>query len=243
MVKASRWLAALTIAALVTGTALAQPPEGGGGRRGGRGPGGPGGGMMRPGGLLLSEDVQKELGLTDDQVKKVKEAVQKVRDKHQEEFSSLQGMDEETRTKRMELARTANKEIMESLGDVLKPEQAKRLKQIMLQARLQMPGGMVFNDPEVQSELKLTDDQKEKIKTISEDAQKEMREAFTGGGRDEMRKKMASLRKETMDKIKAVLTDDQKKTWEEMTGKPFEFRLGGPGRGRRGNGGGGGGDR
>ncbi|HMC90517.1 MAG TPA: hypothetical protein VKI17_13265, partial [Gemmataceae bacterium] len=45
-----------------------------------------------------------------------------------------------------------------------------------------------------------------------------------GGDQAEARKKMAAVQKETMEKITAVLTDDQKKTWKEMTGEPFEYK-------------------
>ena len=36
---------------------------------------------------------------------------------------------------------------------------------------------------------------------------------------------MAAMRKEAMEKITAVLTDDQKKTWKEQTGEPYEFKF------------------
>ena len=35
--------------------------------------------------------------------------------------------------------------------------------------------------------------------------------------------KITALRKETTEKIVAVLTDDQKKSWKEMTGEAFTF--------------------
>ena len=55
----------------------------------------------------------------------------------------------------------------------------------------------------------------------------------------ERMKKMAAMRKETLDRVTSVLTDDQKKTWKEMTGASFEIKFdfppGGPrGGGRRG---------
>ena len=33
----------------------------------------------------------------------------------------------------------------------------------------------------------------------------------------------SSLRKETSDKIQAVLTDDQKKSWKDLTVEPFQI--------------------
>ena len=37
-------------------------------------------------------------------------------------------------------------------------------------------------------------------------------------------KKIQEIRAETNKEAMAVLTDDQKKTWEEMTGAPFEYK-------------------
>ncbi len=35
--------------------------------------------------------------------------------------------------------------------------------------------------------------------------------------------KIQALRKETNTKVMALMTEDQKKTWKEMTGEPFEI--------------------
>lgn len=204
----------------------AQPPGGG---RGGMGMGM---GMMgSPGQLVRNTGVQKELKLSDEQIKKVKDVTAQIREKHQEELQSLRSMDqEERREKGPAIMRAINEETEKALGEILKPEQMNRLKQISLQQR----GAQAFTEPKVQEELKLTDDQKDKIKTINEDAQKEAREIFQsgqgGGDFQEIMKKMNTLRSETFDKVKGILTDDQKKTWESMTGGPFEVKF----EGRRG---------
>lgn len=51
-----------------------------------------------------------------------------------------------------------------------------------------------------------------------------MREAFQGlqSDREGGMKKMVELRKQATEKAVGVLTDEQKKTWKEMTGEPFE---------------------
>jgi Spy/CpxP family protein refolding chaperone len=222
----------LGLAALLAGQAEAQ-------RGGGRFGGGFGGS------LLDNQSVQKELKLTDDQIKKVKEVTQSVRDKHREELDALRKQGAQAdREKRQELFRTIGEETNKALAEVLTPEQNKRYKEITLQQR----GAQAFNDEEVQKTLKLTDEQKEKIKTINEDAAKERRELFprrggAGGGGppnpaafEEMRKKMTALNKETMEKVTAVLTDDQKKAWKDLVGAPFEIKFEPP-QGRRGGGG------
>ena len=88
---------------------------------------------------------------------------------------------------------------------------------------------MAFTEPEVQSKLKLTDDQVGRVRTINADSQSQRREVVQGGGgggnRESMRKKGATLGKESMDKALAVLSADQKQAWKDMTGEPFEVRF------------------
>jgi hypothetical protein len=53
-----------------------------------------------------------------------------------------------------------------------------------------------------------------------------MRELFSGGGdMQENMQKMRSLNKEYVGKAVGSLTDEQKKTWTELTGKPFEVKF------------------
>jgi hypothetical protein len=203
----------LGLAGVLTGPAWAQ----------GRGFGMFGGGG--PAGLVSNKSVQKELGLTEDQAKKATEAVNAVRQKHQDDFAGLRDLEGEERAqKAQQLMKTVGDEQMKSIADILSADQIKRLKQISLQTR----GAQAFADPEIQKDLKLTDDQKDKIKTINDDARQEMGALFSGGGGfgdPETQKKMAALRKETLEKVTAVLEDSQKKSWKEMTGNPFEVKF------------------
>lgn len=215
---------------MVVDASAQQRQRGQGQGRQGRGGFGRGGGL---GMLIRNEGVQKELKLDSDQVEKATAAVDKIQQKHQDEFAGLRDLGQEERREKMaSLTKTVNEETLKALDGILKPDQIKRLKQLELQQR----GEQAFTDPGVQSHLKLTSEQKEKIKTIAEDAAAQRRELFQpGGGGDpqEAQKKMAALRKTTMDNITAVLTPDQRQTWKEMTGQPFEFQFQG-GRGRRG---------
>ena len=225
--------AAAALVSLAAGTAMAQPP-GRGGPRGGPGMGGPQ--------LLTNKSVQQELKLSEDQTKKIETVVQDVRKKHQDEFAALRNADQaERREKGAALMQKVSEETKKGLSGVLQPAQEKRFKQIELQTQ----GSRAFADPEVQKTLKLTDDQQEKIKTINEDAAKEMREMFQGGGGrgnfQEAQKKMAELRKETMNRTQEVLTSGQKEQWKEMTGTPFEIKFDRPAGGGRGGRGGRGG--
>jgi len=191
----------------------------------------PFGGGMGVGRLLADPDVAKELKLTEEQVTKVKEVGQEIMAKHREDFTKLRDLPREEMFKKFqEMGKAINDETMKALVEVLKPEQSKRLKQLELQSL----GVRAFQDADVEKALSLTDDQKEKIKTISEDLGKDMREirqGLRGGDREKMEeamKKISAMTKEGMEKASAVLKDDQKKAWKELTGDHFEFKpLGG----------------
>jgi hypothetical protein len=213
---------ALGLVALLAGPALAQQER----QRGGGG--GRGFGQFGLAGLVQMEPVQKELKLDQEQVTKVKDAVQKVQAKHQDDFAKLRDLPrEEQQPKRQELTRTVNEETLKAISDILKPDQVKRLKQL----ELQQAGMVAFSRPDVQKALNLTDEQKQKVRSIADAAGQEMRDIFQGGAAAGAQEKIAEMRKKTMEKIQGVLTDDQKKTWKELTGEPFAFPA--PGRPRQ----------
>jgi Spy/CpxP family protein refolding chaperone len=203
----------LGAAALLSGPALAQGPRFGGGM-------GMGGGL----GLLTNKGVQQELKLDSQQVEKATKLAEEMGAKRREQFQSLQSLgEEERRAKMQEMTKTFAEENRKVLKELLKPEQYQRYEQIGLQQR----GVTAFDDPDVQKKLNLTDDQKSKLKDMGESYRNDMREIFQSsqGNFQEAGAKVSALRKERMEKAAAVLTDDQRKAWKEMTGEPFEVKF------------------
>ncbi len=175
-------------------------------------------------GLLANESVQKELKLDDKQVEKAKALDEKTSAEMREKFEGLQGLEGQERfTKMREIGREVNASALKSAGEFLKPEQIARLKQIANQVR----GAQSFTDPDVAGKLKLTDGQKSDIQSIQQESFQEMRTIFQENQDDpEARmKKMNELRKQTLSKTEAKLNDEQKKTWKEMLGAPFEIKY------------------
>jgi Spy/CpxP family protein refolding chaperone len=219
---------ALTTVAVLALAANVQAQQGQGRRGTG---GGMGGGMMMGGMLLQNEKVQKELDLTAEQ----KEKLQEVNKENRDAFGSLRDLSQEERmTKMREMGEKAQKKV----EGILLPNQVKRLKEIQLQAQ----GTMALANPDVAKELGLTDDQKEKIKTINQESRGN-RPQFTPGQRpsQEERDKMQKAREETNKKIMDVLTADQKSKLETMKGEKFDtagLMGGGMGGGQRRNRGG-----
>jgi hypothetical protein len=239
----AKWTLVVGLAALMAGPALAQEQkQGRRGQGGGQGRGGMFGG--RGGGFLLAiPAVQDEIKATDDQKEKIRELVTKQGEAMRDLFSGG-APDQE----KMAELRKKNTEEQEKLAkDTLKPDQLKRYHQI----KWQQDGVVAFKDSQVQTALKLSSDQKEKLTALADDYTKDLRELqpmFGGGGRrqgggkaggggggnfQETQQKINTLKKDFMTKAEKVLTDSQQKEWKELVGKPFEMPVFGGG-GRRG---------
>jgi Spy/CpxP family protein refolding chaperone len=212
MRRFSKWMVAVGAIALMASPALAQR----GGGRGGFAGGGFGGGVM----LLSNKSVQTALKLDDAQTEKIAKIAEETRGKMRDAFQDSQNLSQDERRQKMQ---SINEEVQKSLADVLKPEQAKRFHQIQLQQR----GADALVDPEVQAKLNLTDDQKSKLRDIREDVRKQMEglRGDSGGDRQAAMEKFRTIRKESQDKAFAVLTDEQKASWKELTGEPVEIQF------------------
>ncbi|MDX1931442.1 MAG: hypothetical protein SFU56_02440 [Capsulimonadales bacterium] len=268
-------LTLLVVSAMTAGNALAQPPGGPGGPGGTirfdvrvmenraqppGGPGGPGGrfggrgGMMGGGAMMLRlPEVQKELKMTPEQLTKLENKQQEMRDAMRNAFQNADGQDPEARQKMFADMQAQQKKMVE---EVLTPEQTKRFRQLELQQ--QGPAAILFN-AEVATELKVTDEQKSKMQGVQQQSMQEMRDMMQGQDvrsmtqeeRQTFMTKMQGMRKANEEKLLGVLTAEQKKQWTEMTGVPFKFPAmqglggrggfggqGGRGQGGRGQGGG-----
>jgi hypothetical protein len=183
----------------------------------------PGGRGSGPSQLVLREDVQKELKLTDEQKKKVASVNDKIRAELQNEFQKMAGLDGRERDrKKMELAKRITKKSTTSMEEILSPAQMKRLREIALQHA----GVQGLKNPEVEDALKLTEDQKEKIQKVMQGAIADLRFLFehTEGAYEESQKKAVEVRNQCYAKAMTVLTDEQKKIWKDLQGVPFEVK-------------------
>lgn len=194
------------VSALVASPALAQQR-------------GMGMGQMSSSMLLGQESVQKELKLTDEQIKKAESVREKTMAMMQEIRQNAQGDREQMAKKMLEL----NQQTDKSVAEFLKPEQVKRLKQITLQ----QTGVRAVANPEVAAALKVTDEQKQKIQDLQMANATKMRELFQGAGGDfaEMRKKMEEFNKTANEQFMGLLTEEQKTKWKELIGEPFTGKI------------------
>lgn len=225
----AKYALVLTAGLLLVGAAAAQqqrqqprPGQPGGGF-GGFG-GGFGGGLTFM--LGQSKELQEELKLSKEQVEEVTAALTKVREEMRDETAKLRDRNI-SQGEREEITKKVAEANNKALSSVLKPDQLKRFRQI----ENQQAGMGMFSKEEVQKALKLSDDQKEKIDTITKDLQRDLRELFAGGaggagrGRPdpEAAKKREGLQQEANEGILRVLNNDQKETLKDLKGEPFEL--------------------
>ena len=215
------------MAAAVCRSASAQP--------GGRGPGGGFGAMselFKPmdffwARLLRSEKVQADLKLTDDQKAKLKELDDKTQTQYRElmprdAMQALRDLSEDQLKAKIAEARKKiekfDNDQQDAIEKIVTTAHLDRLEQIALQVR----GLQSFDDKEVQDTVGLSADQKEKIKTLRDEATKKRSELFASGEWQGMREKMTTLQKDTDAKITAVLTAKQLEKFEKLKGPKID---------------------
>ena len=182
---------------------------------------GPGGGMgMGGGNLLTNKSVQAELKLSPEQITKAEALATETREKMTALREGSADLSQEERREKM----TAIQADMRAEGaKILKPEQVVRFDQISLQQQ----GANALGTPVVATKLALTDDQKAKVKEVNADTMLTMTELRKNmkADREGTTKRMAESRKMAMEKAAGFMTADQKKTWTEMIGSPFELKV------------------
>ena len=207
---------ALAVGLLAAGPVSAQPPAGGGGFN-----------MFFPTVADLiarNKALQDELKMDAAQVEKLTLALTQAREDGRELSQKLFGRDAspEERNKVFQQMREINDK---ALAGALKPEQVKRLKQL----DNQMLGLVMFSKPEVAAALKLTDEQRRQIVDIASKLNTDRRGLLGGAGRGagrpdpEVTKKLADLQKGAMAGAVKLLTDEQKATFKDLVGEPFEM--------------------
>jgi serine/threonine protein kinase len=173
--------------------------------------------------LLTHPPVLDDLEASPEQRQQIGEQSRLVEKRRQESFREFHRLTSEERRQRfVDLARD-NETVM---VEILTPDQLDRLGQIALQLR--GPGALL--ETEVASALKLTTQQKERIRAIVMEKffAKPGRQPGSpvlktpGGGAGSARTVQEQTRKATDKRIQAILSEEQAKQWAEMTGKPFQ---------------------
>lgn len=244
---------ATVLACLAASSAFAQPQDGGR-RGGGRGFGGGGFGMFAPSVMTVvgNEDVQKDVGFSEEQVAKIKtlqeeygKAVQAALPAGGNEGGpGAERPSREEREKRRVEGQAAIAKVVDEyrpkLAEIATPEQVKRLDQIVLQAK----GVNALTEEAVAKSLDLSAEQTTKIAEVTREYREKQSELFAPGAqgdREERMEKGRELNKAREEALIGVLTQEQKDKLAELKGKEFDVAKlrpsfgRGPGAGRPGS--------
>jgi hypothetical protein len=234
MFRRTTFLSGLILSIAAASTVEAQDRPRGGGLQFG-GPGGFGGAAFDVR-LLATPEVQKELSISDEQKGLIEDMIADVQNQMQQGFrqgggggfQNFQNLSDEERRKLQEEGQKRmaemNKKTEEMMGVVLEPKQSERFGQM----RLQRAGVGSFSRADIAEKLALTQEQKDKMRKIQEEAPRpDFRVLFNQDATEEertaARTKMREQTEKTNTEILNVLTAEQKETWAKMQGKKFEF--------------------
>jgi uncharacterized protein (TIGR03067 family) len=173
--------------------------------------------------LLRMSAVQKDLKLSEEQVKQVQNAA----NKYAEIDSRLRAPYDAGQPPRPDPDGRGNQSRSErekAAAKILNAEQAKRLTQI----ERQRVGAWAFTDPELAKELGLTEGQLQSMREIKDRFVERHRFLFAavnhGRSREKSLQQLMELEKERDGPLLKLLTPAQAKKWQELTGPPLEIR-------------------
>ena len=179
--------------------------------------------------LGSSPDLIAELKITPEQEKSLKASQERRSQIHKQAFAECMKVATSKLTKSEKAIKINEMQTQEAndtfrvYAETLRPEQIKRLKQILLQ-RL---GVRIFYYPEIQATLKLSDAE---AKAIQEASLKSARETAAKLSADlkakkitptELMRKSSTMGRSIPDKVLELLNKDQKKALEDLLGTAF----------------------
>jgi Spy/CpxP family protein refolding chaperone len=166
-------------------------------------------------GLLMLDQIQEELGLSAEQVDKIRKIQSEVGEQMRGLYDGLGELKAEERPARFKAIQEKMQEIGKAshakIAEVLKPEQSERLKQINLQLQMRR-GGSLISAEVVAAALELPDAERDMLREREQKVAEELRETI------------ARAQLEARGKLLESLTPEQRAKLEEMQGKPFEFK-------------------
>ncbi len=168
--------------------------------------------------VIFREPVQAELKLSAEQREKVHERLTLTLREARQFFQRLDDREPADRPKQVgEFRERAQEKLAAFLQGALNREQLRRLGQI----ELQQQGLFALIEPAISERLKVTDEQRQKLIRVVQDLETKARALTQQPG--DPRPKMMELRRNHERDLEALLSEAQKRQWQEMLGKPVKL--------------------
>lgn len=164
--------------------------------------------------LLFNKSVQDELKLTPDQVTKLRADAEAALGTFKDQLGKIREMEPQARAR---LLASVTDKTNRIVAGVLDKDQVQRLRQIDLQQR----GPLALYDEEVRKNLNITEAQLGKLKAVADATFQDLQKAHEA--KDE--KQMDAACRAAIEKVNEILTEEQRRTYQEMIGRPFAIRM------------------
>jgi len=171
--------------------------------------------------LLQEPDVLDDLAVNDEQRVRIADLLKRQANQRGESFRSFHKLSPEEKRARFLEEASANEA---AAASILGKKKVQRLRQIALQVQ----GPQAFREPEVVAALKLTLDQRERIRALEPEPFAGKPDWFSGKRPDFRGKKGRDFFREppsSLPAVLAILTAPQRERWTALTGRPFDGRI------------------
>jgi hypothetical protein len=174
---------------------------------------------------FANQDIRQHLKFNDKQYDQLNRAYGNAWAAYQKGVGSLpMTLTPEQRDQRIqELQRDFYKNYSAATNDIITdPQMRARYKQLYLQYR----GYDAFYDPQVQEKLALTDAQRQMLKQYHQEWNKSMGEMYGDfqSNPDAVSKRFSEMRKRDIERTEKLLNEQQRQTWRQMIGDPYNFQ-------------------
>jgi hypothetical protein len=175
--------------------------------------------------LVFRDKVQDDLKLSDDQKQKLMASFPEHVQATMQFFDKAKDMQPADREKAMQEHRRKSEEKLATLlSDLFDARQRRRLFQLQLQ---QAGAFALLGQNELFLPMKITDEQRGKFMAVVREMEMKIQALIGQAGNDAspeaIMPKVLKIRKDYESKISAMLTDEQRRQWKELLGKPFEL--------------------
>ena len=171
-----------------------------------------------------NQQIQKQLQLNEEQYRRLNQSYMRSWEQYNKGLSGLDGnLNEQQRMQRLqEMNGLFHKDFSKSVDEVFADRAA---RQRYNQMEWQYRGYGAFNDPTLQQQLNLEQEQRQKLARYQRewnDQLRTWRREYAKNG-DGVNNRFREAYREQQERINAILTPQQRKMWTDLRGKPFEI--------------------
>lgn len=173
--------------------------------------------------IYRMNDVTKSLNLTEQQLRDLNTATTDTQNRLAKDYEKAAALTGQERANQLQqLNQQYNTDWNKAATKVFNENQARRYQQL----QYQYGGFNTFNDPAVQQQLKLTDEQRKALGQSIDWSNQQMQTINQQGVTDNQKgmQLYRDYQQQYQERMNKFLTPEQQKAWQQMTGEQYNFQ-------------------